>query len=408
MSKYFFIELIILIFCQSVFSQAKITIDSSYIVYNGGTTFDPIYINVSNGNSDAISKLSTGFIISSNEYQYLNWHIGTNTGTYEFPFGANGIYTPVELNVSTSGVGPGVLSVSTWYSAGNTDLPDGGYSLCIDESNVVDRFWTIDFKDYLTNPIMDVKLHYNVNELDGNLESDLLAQSGDLSLSCTWNAGRGYINENDNYIELKGISKDGPWIISSEINTLPIEMLSFDAFWSTEEANVVNIEWLTSTETNNEYFLIERSLDGQTFLPIGVQESQGNSKNGSFYTFQDLNPPQEGIIYYRLKQFDFDGTSSESEIISLESSTKSVEFTVYPNPSNKYFNINIQSNQEDIFQLLLFDLTGRIIYSNSISVSGFETSHTIDASEIPSGTYVLQITSQKRTEIINEILIKTD
>ncbi|MCK6650293.1 MAG: DUF2341 domain-containing protein, partial [Bacteroidia bacterium] len=99
---------------------------------------------------------------------------------------------------------------------------------------------------------------------------------------------------------------------SSNVNPLPIELLSFTAQYVGEN---VKLRWETSSEHNNDYFTIERSADGTNFSDIGTVNGAGNSSVHQNYQFID-HDPYEAITYYRLKQTDFDGAFSRSHIVA--------------------------------------------------------------------------------------------
>jgi hypothetical protein len=86
-------------------------------------------------------------------------------------------------------------------------------------------------------------------------------------------------------------------------NPLPIELLSFSA---KAEGESVLVRWETATETNNDFFTIERSNDVKNWVVIGYVDGAGNSNRPLSYRFTD-NQPLEGISYYRLRQTDYDG-----------------------------------------------------------------------------------------------------
>jgi hypothetical protein len=99
-----------------------------------------------------------------------------------------------------------------------------------------------------------------------------------------------------------------------ECNTpLPIELVEFKGS-AYPEYNL--LEWLTATEINNDYFIIERSENGVEFYELIKMDGAGNSTMLTRYSTLD-NKPLTGINYYRLKQFDFDGKVSTSKIIAV-------------------------------------------------------------------------------------------
>jgi hypothetical protein len=93
----------------------------------------------------------------------------------------------------------------------------------------------------------------------------------------------------------------------------PIELISFAAFPHSEG---VQLEWITASELNNDYFTIERSQSGEGFEPVNTVRGAGTKSNQSKYSLLDSNP-LAGTSYYRLKQTDFDGKSTYSDLVEV-------------------------------------------------------------------------------------------
>ena len=94
---------------------------------------------------------------------------------------------------------------------------------------------------------------------------------------------------------------------------LPIELLSFTG----EQHNENNIlKWITASETNNDYFTVERSFDAINFEEVGIVDGAGNSISTLNYSLID-NRPFDGVTYYRLTQTDFDGNHQSFGLISV-------------------------------------------------------------------------------------------
>lgn len=126
---------------------------------------------------------------------------------------------------------------------------------------------------------------------------------------------------------------------------LPIELLEFVG---TCDDNGIRLNWATASETNNDYFTVERSYDGVNFSVLGKIKGAGNSKQTLHYTFNDKNV-KEDIYYYRLKQTDFNGEFKYSKLIAV---TCNAEFPqdimVYPNPTNEIINVITSNNLSNI------------------------------------------------------------
>jgi Secretion system C-terminal sorting domain len=111
--------------------------------------------------------------------------------------------------------------------------------------------------------------------------------------------------------------------------TLEVELLTFEGKMSN---NAVDLTWTTANEKNNAGFDIERSTDGQTFEKIGFVKGNGTTTAKQSYNFTD-NTPLSILTYYRLRQVDFDGTSTTSNIISIPPKDNAKGIKIYPNPS---------------------------------------------------------------------------
>jgi len=136
---------------------------------------------------------------------------------------------------------------------------------------------------------------------------------------------------------------------------LPIELTKFDA---TCEDEKIHITWSTASETNNDYYTIERSIDGVSFDAIALVDAKGNANAAANYSIQDVNPIN-GISYYRLTQTDFDKNSKTYNIVGVSCSSKNSSVVVYPNPNNGSFTIQ---GLEIGAELLVTDVLGKIIY----------------------------------------------
>lgn len=100
------------------------------------------------------------------------------------------------------------------------------------------------------------------------------------------------------------------WTLSSQSSPLPVELLSFDA---KAQSGVAKLDWITASEINNDYFTVERSRNGFEFNDLLTVDGNGTTTSVSNYTAYD-EQPNSGVNYYRLRQTDFDGRTSHSEI----------------------------------------------------------------------------------------------
>ena len=100
---------------------------------------------------------------------------------------------------------------------------------------------------------------------------------------------------------------------SAPSTALPIELLYFNA---TPNQSVVDLTWATASELNNDFFTVERSIDGLTWENVVTVNGAGTTTQRNNYSAVDTRPVA-GLSYYRLKQTDFDGAFTYSEIRSV-------------------------------------------------------------------------------------------
>lgn len=135
---------------------------------------------------------------------------------------------------------------------------------------------------------------------------------------------------------------------------LPVELLQFGA--STESENV-HLKWSTASELNNDYFEIEKSMEGIVFESIGKVKGAGTSQHIIQYSFIDaLSFP---ISYYRLKQVDFDGTFTYSDVIKVFDKQ---EFVRFGSNENKVSITSLDSENDS--EYLVMSINGILIDRN--------------------------------------------
>ena len=175
---------------------------------------------------------------------------------------------------------------------------------------------------------------------------------------------------------------------------LPIELINFDA---TLKENEVMLNWATATETNNDYFTIERSEDGLNFEKVTTQRGSGNSTSTRSYQAVDPNPIS-GYSYYRLKQTDFDGHYSYSEVQTVKmksnvNDNQTIEMkSIAPNPFSDKFAVNFITKSKGKAQVIITNSAGSLVAQEAIEVQdGYNTYEYNDASDFQNGIYFVTI-----------------
>jgi hypothetical protein len=140
---------------------------------------------------------------------------------------------------------------------------------------------------------------------------------------------------------------------------LPVNWLSMGCSRVNEKQALV--QWATASETQSDSFVVERSLNGQNFTRVGAVKAAGNSSEPRHYSLTDAKAPG-ARAFYRVKQTDVDGESSNSEICSVLSHNSADQgIVVYPNPANELLTIENQSEIDELLNLSLTDMAGKEI-----------------------------------------------
>ena len=171
------------------------------------------------------------------------------------------------------------------------------------------------------------------------------------------------------------------------VRPLPVELKDFKATALRQDAQ---LSWATASELNNDRFVIERSIDGLTFSTIGTVRGKGNSAQPSKYSFTDAGAARLGtLIYYRLKQLDFDGTATFSPVRTVKFvDAMSVDVSVYPNPTQGNATLDITGLPAGNYQVQVLDLTGRSL--QTLTLTG-QQEHPLQVQSLPQGSYIVRV-----------------
>ncbi len=166
---------------------------------------------------------------------------------------------------------------------------------------------------------------------------------------------------------------------------LPITLTSFHA--ETTLDGLVELTWTTATETNNDFFSIERSKDGKNWEQLMQVKGAGTTTETQHYRSID-DGPYIGSSYYRLKQTDYDGRFTYSSVVRVVLKAEE-DLVVYPNPAKGTFSVRAPFEFNET-QVQLRDLSGRSVPLRFMGSPTNQIAH-IDASELASGLYVVQV-----------------
>ena len=141
------------------------------------------------------------------------------------------------------------------------------------------------------------------------------------------------------------------------------------------------LTWATGTETNSDYFTIERSRDLSDWQVLGFMDAAGHSQVPTDYRFPDLNP-LDGVAYYRLKQTDQDGKSKfyGPVEVNYDLGIEGLDFMVL----KQYSHWLIAVPNDGVYQVEVYNLQGHRLHSEKV-----ENSLSIPA---PQGAVVIRVT----------------
>ncbi len=328
----------------TVQTQNLNTLTSSIINFLFGTTSGLISVTVSDACSTATATLPV---------------IATNCGNF---FGANNdgfsfaSFCGNDLNGTTSVLALNAINGSGAFCSNNTE----GYSASLSSGIANSYSWS--------GPPGSV-ISQTSNTLNTSIINFLFAAtSGTISVTATNNCSTATTSlpvtatTCGNFL---GGSNDGFGFGKVVSPSLPIELLSFIAV---PNKNEIDLEWTTESELDNNYFTVEKSRGDLQFQSVAIVKGAGTTNQANQYFLADKSPFL-GKSYYRLKQTDFDGNSTYSEIVAVEFTPATIlDFEVYPNPATgSVFNLSFNSAWEGkASDLQISDVTGRNLLSYNI------------------------------------------
>lgn len=402
--KYYLWLSIILILCSEPLKAQNnsIVVNGAFIKMNGGTSSAPIYVVVNQPSTSGITR-TAGHLISENQYHRVKWIIETGTGNYVIPFGySTTAYLPLTFNKTTTGASN--IDFATWgTNSQNVPKPEASNNGSVPGVNdmtgqgdsvttAIDRFWDIHTSAPATaNLTFSYRAEENNTTLSPMEHIDAQHWNG-----ASWDpplqgTALGVISGVGS-TTITGASNFSPWVLIHRPIPLPVELVRFDL---EKKSEGILATWATASELNNNYFTVQRSINGLSFTDIAKVPAAGkNDQTLQRYSYLDTEP-LPGKSYYRLKQTDHDGTYEFSDVRMIEWDGSSLPFSVYPNPVlNGEFIVDFRSPLESNASVIIYDLMSRVLFSGHLT-PGIQK-HTINFNP-PSGVYIIKVISTNKT-----------
>jgi hypothetical protein len=187
------------------------------------------------------------------------------------------------------------------------------------------------------------------------------------------------------------------------VNTLPVTLTDYTAYVDPGGTSV-DIEWTTTHEVNNHYFILQRSGDGSRFVNLDTIAATNPQNGGHSYDFRD-DSPLAGNDFYRLEQVDINGATTLFGILEVTIESPSIRgLQLGPNPCSGTLNLHLVNTDFGSLLLNLRDLQGNLLRSWQFDKQDTTWDQSIDMGGLPAGTYLLQV-GGKRTGFVR-ILVK--
>lgn len=224
-------------------------------------------------------------------------------------------------------------------------------------------------------------------------DEDLMVYTGSTTCNGTKSDCIAMIRDSNNWTTEDGTgdqSQNGGTDFPDDVPTsfsgsaLPVELVNFSAKAIGTTAQLL---FTTATEDNNSHFLVQRSFDGRLFETIGRVEGKGYSNQAVEYSFTDTKP-NNGINYYRLQQFDFDGSHAFFGPVAVQIRGLADHApSIWPIPAKDNLQISIP-DEDRAWIIEIYDLNGRLLQSQDLQEK--TTTTTLDISQLPAGSYLFR------------------
>ena len=393
--------------------NTPINISTSLALTSGllNTTATNLLIMLNASTAPALTATSTTYVNGPMQYQMA---VANATNTLNFPIGTSPDCRPTALTVRHSAATQYNYTAQLFNANPWTAFNSGSPYIATNMPTTVDtisgvHYWTINRTDNTGTSQPNANLAYSAGvypliQLNFGVNDDVLQGStltivkntsatpaawidigGTSALGNFSTPQVGSVTSTSSPTAFNSFSSFTLGSRNAGWNPLPIEILYFTA---KPLNNRVELDWVTATETNNNYFTIEKSKDGVNFeflQKVNSEALNGNSTTNLNYKTYDLNP-YSGVNYYRLKQTDFNGNYKYTSIAQVNFDTRSFVF-VFPNPAVNNIFVNVSTDYDNTTAKIM-DALGREVLSQTINSSAINT---INTTTLESGMYYIII-----------------
>jgi len=187
-------------------------------------------------------------------------------------------------------------------------------------------------------------------------------------------------------------------------SVVPVEFGNVDARKAGKEE--ITLAWSTLSEINNQQFEVERSYDGIDFIYVDMLDGAGNSNVETFYSYSDEDfETNQTVIYYRIKQVDFDGNFAYSNILSVRNDASSTIISKF-GYDDVALQVEIDASSDNTSEIIVADMQGKVFYNASHFLNEGKNNLEIINSNLSGGLYVISVRTEGQNILTRKIFVR--
>jgi hypothetical protein len=392
----------------------NVTVDNQLILTNGNITPGTTTFLIGSSATSAPAEGRANSFVNGKLFKALGaGGAPTSANTFTFPIGSGSRWRSGSISVSSG-------TAATWdmeYIIGNADALEASVTNMTPVFPIVriatGEYWRV------SDGSVSATGRTALIGLSWGIESDVSANTVERQdlrvlqwVSPQWQ-NRGGANFSSGNTQSRGTFEAQSTISFSQqivtlgsvdtSNPLPVTLVRFEGQLN---GSIALLNWTTSSEINNDYFEIQRSTDGAEFISIGKVTGKGTTNLTSNYWFEDKRLAR-GNNYYRLKQVDYDGKSSFSNVILIDyDGSTPLGISLFPNPTTwQDINLELVNSTGEDAVVRIHDLSGKTIFQRIVTAENLNTSMVLKTDELSAGVYIVELV-QGTQRVVKRLLVK--